>query len=96
MPDFSWEPSVSQAHGNWRFKETYQVETRSSAQILHDNPQLVPAQEASLVLGDIAAGAGAEHRDFLLDFLDIIFARLKVDLWGSSQLVLSENRTRMI
>ncbi len=60
--------------------ETYQVEARSATEILHDDPQLVAAQEAGLVLCDIAAGAGAEHRDLLLDFLDVVFARFEVDL----------------
>jgi hypothetical protein len=71
-----------------RHYRTYQIETGSAAQVLHDNPQFVSAQEAGLVLRDIAAGASAEHRDFLLDFLDVIFARLKIDLWANAQLAL--------
>jgi hypothetical protein len=65
--------------------EAYQVEARSAAQVLHDDPQLVSAQEAGLVLRDIAAGACAEHRDLLLDFLDIVFARLEIDLGGNAE-----------
>ena len=64
-----------------RRNETYQVEAGTATQILHDNPQLVSAQKARLVLGDIAAGACAEHRDLLLDFLDVVFARFEIDLF---------------
>lgn len=37
-------------------------------------------EEAGAVLGDIGGGASAEDGDFLLDFLDIVVARFKIDL----------------
>lgn len=37
-------------------------------------------QKAGLVLRHVLAGAGSQHRDLLLDFLDVIFARFEVDL----------------
>lgn len=58
----------------------YQVQTRASSQEFHDNPQLVAPQEACLVLCDERTGTCRQDRDLLLNFLDVIFTRFKVDL----------------
>lgn len=43
------------------------------------------AEKALFVLSNEGAGAGAEHRDFLLDLLYIILTRLEINLCRSSQ-----------
>lgn len=53
---------------------SYQVQARSTTEILHHYPQLVSLQEAGLVVGNERTGAGAEHRNLLLYIFDIIFA----------------------
>lgn len=59
---------------------SYQVQTRSSTEEFHDNPQLMSSKKTSLVLRDEWTGAGGKNRDLLLDFLNIIFAGLEIDL----------------
>lgn len=61
-------------------KPTYQIQTRSSSQILHHNPKLVPLEEACFVLCNKRAGAGGQDRNLLLNLLDIILAGLEIDL----------------
>ena len=58
----------------------YQVKTRASSQKLHHDPELVPSQEARFVLCDEGAGTGTQHRNLLLDLLDIILAGFEIDL----------------
>lgn len=58
----------------------YQIQARAPTQVFHHYPQFVAPQEARLVLCDVRTRACRKDRDFLLDFLDIIFARFKVDL----------------
>ena len=60
--------------------EAYQVQTGAAAEILHDDPQLVTAEEASLVLGHKGASAWAEDGDLALYLLDVVIARFEVDL----------------
>lgn len=58
----------------------YQVQTGSTTEILHHNPQLMTSQKTRLVLRHELASTGSEDGDFLLDFLDIIFTRFEIDL----------------
>lgn len=58
----------------------YQVQTGSTTEILHHNPQLMTSQKTRLVLRHKLASTGGEDGDFLLDFLDIIFTGFEIDL----------------
>ena len=57
----------------------HQIERRSAAQILHDNPQLGALQVGAEVLGDIGRVALREHHDLLLNVLNLIFGLLQID-----------------
>jgi hypothetical protein len=60
---------------------SYQIQARSSAQILHDDPQFVTSEETSDILCDVWTRACAQHRYFLLNFENVVLTRLQVDLY---------------
>ena len=58
----------------------------------HTDPQLVSLDKAPVVLRHEGAGAGAEHRNFALDFRDVILVCLEVDLRTLVRRTISNNR----
>jgi hypothetical protein len=57
-----------------------QIQSRTSSQVFHNDPQLHAAHEARLVLGNIGAFAGAQQVDLGLDIGELVGALFKINL----------------
>lgn len=60
--------------------EPYQIKTRPSSKIFHDDPELDSPNETGLVLCYMRACASAKERNLLLNFLDVVITALEVNL----------------
>ena len=78
-PGFSWIWLAKSSRVD-RSLVSYQVQTGSTTEILHHNPQLMTSQKTGLVLRYERASACGQNGDFLLDFLDVVLTGFEIDL----------------